>query len=171
MKWNEVLMHLVCVSWAEVSGCFLVNGWRHQTWGGLSGSCLFLTWLMSSMVPKWSPQSSCLVGWGLLVEQSVTLIVCVVSDKVVLNWSRRVSHQTAACQGIFRPEGDTPHDYSFSLFTVRSSNSIQASGTRQGLISGGCTVAPTVRLPPLCCNPDVWWSLDKYRLWSPCYVL
>ncbi len=86
----------------------------------------------------------------------------------VLHWSRR--HQTAVCQGIFRPEGDTRLDCSFSLFTVRSSNSIQVSGTRQGLISGGCTVAPTVSLQPLCSLlyqiqmfGEVWINIDSVR--------
>lgn len=53
---------------------------------------------------------------------------------------------------------------------MRSSNSIQVSGTRQELISGGCTVAPTVSLQPLCSLlyqiqmfGEVWINIDSVR--------
>ena len=88
-------------------------------------------------------------GFSLFFDRgSCSWRVCIVSDEANQRRSRRVSHRVAACQGIFRPGGDARHRCS-ALFTVRSGNSIQAAGTRQGLISGDCTVAPTVSLRPL----------------------
>lgn len=102
-----------------------------------------------------------LVLWAevsLLLELSVTFIVAFLAVFVVVeqtNQSCAEVDASATRPPSARGFSDQRDDYSFSLFTVRSSNSIQASGTRQGLINGGCTVAPTVSLQPCrspCCT-------------------